>query len=270
MLLAVCSVLAVSLFFSLKVNLVRVAEMANATQAAKRVAAKPLPDKTIPAPPVVPVASSIQAESLKSPTQFETNPADNGDAESELDKFQSEREKAREADIQKSELTTQIIWKTNLPLYNFALESLQDNLRKEAAKRGDGIAKTDGYFQCLPSTINVNMKETKVAEIRFQTKTNVDFTIMIAQADMGGDTGQSVQRPCWLQIRCSCGVLQIYRDNLGSSVMREIHISAFGGFPQFNDNKPIPSDSPHKFIDEGVKFLIGAQLKYLNQTNSSQ
>lgn len=222
------------------------------------IASKPLPDKIILSsePPPPSIVSTQQVASMESQKQFETNPADLGDAESELAKSRAEKL----ANLQKGKLKAETMWTNNLPIYVNSLESLYYILTEEAKKQGDGIAKTVGYFQCLPSTITHEIGEMNVSEIRFQTKTNMDFKIAITGEEWAGEY---IVQSRGLKIYCSCGFLAITPRTIGNGFGITVRI------PDGTENKYTSISDAHNVINQNMKILVGAQIDYLSKTNDT-
>jgi hypothetical protein len=131
-------------------------------------------------------------------------------------------------------------------------------LKKEADRRNEGIAKTANYFNCLPSTINYELGETNIAEIRFQNQTNVYFHIKI--------TGVNSWNQRSLITSGSCGDFEI-RNVLASKNPQcdiIIHIQDFDDY-----QSPLLGQA-HNLIEEDSKLLIGGQIHYINQTNHTK
>jgi hypothetical protein len=222
------------------------------------IAAKPLPDKIIPrlespaAPPTI--VSTQEIASVEPQKQFETNSPNIEDAEDPAEKAIAKAKSEQAAAKKRNELETQAQvqteWGKNLSSRNYAIQALYDVMNKEATKHRDGIAKTIGYFQCLPPTIVSGSPDTNVAEIRFQTKTNVNFQIKIL------NNGSSSKM---LRINSDCGFLLLYSS--GDQFRWAIHI------PNFDDDKAILTDNTHDLIEEGVEILVAGQIDYLSRTN---
>jgi hypothetical protein len=215
-----------------------------------------LPEKIIPTPepPSTPIVSTQQIASVEPQKQFETNAPDIGDAESELAKSRADKL----ANLQKLKLNVQAAWTNNLPIFNSSLEALHEILTKEATKRGDGIAKTVAYFQCLPAAADFEISgETNVAEIKLQTETNLDFKIAITGQFL---SGENIIRQRGLRIYCSCGFLAI-TPRAGNYFNLTIHI------PDGNENKSATSRDVRDIITQSLKILVGSQIDYLSKTN---
>jgi hypothetical protein len=233
-----------------------------------RIAPKPLPDKIIPAPTPEPIVSTPVIASVETQQELETNFPDTNDAEFELAKSRAERAASKAAAIQQTKLNVQTVWTNNLPIYNYALESLYNILKEEAQTRSDGIAKTEGYFQCLPS-IAPEIEETNVAEIRFIARTNMDFQIGITTSTFvmgasiivgGGDPTKSPG----IKIHCDCGnfeIISLYNQN-------QLFVTAwFNDDPSENERKRLPIQESKDFINHCLKILVAKQIAYLSSTN---
>ena len=169
-LLGICSLLIIILGISIKFNLERNGETPQSIQASIKELPKPLPDKIIskPKPPLAAsaqfaVVSPAAITNAPTTTEFENDSPPDGidDAVAILAKAQSESQKQRLEAEAEGQAVAQKEWEKLLPEYTYTLQSLYDVLRDMAAKRGDGISKTEGYFQCLPPVINLKLSETK-------------------------------------------------------------------------------------------------------------
>ena len=151
-----------------------------------------------------------------------------------------------------------------MPIFNYSLEALYQILSEESKKRGDGISKTVGYFQCLPATIGHKTGSINVAEIRFQNKTNMDFKVSITPEGWLNDDAMVV--PSGLRIDCSCGYLMIGSDGPSASGSPSVRI----GISDFNDFARISSPSSQDardIIKHNLNLLVGGQIAYLSKTN---
>ena len=240
----------------LSVKNLQIAELKSQLTSPKQVVpTKPLPVKIIPRPeplpppPTVPAQQVAVVQTQKQFDNFNTGTNDVEDAIAQLAKIKAENKAQKEAQEKAtSEAANQ--WLTNaLPYYNYALISLRDILIKEAAKRGDGIAQSVGYFQCLPSTISPEIMGRKLGEIGFQKDTNVVFFIEINGSD-------PVQNR--LRIESSSGFMEININIFHGDMSRLIQI------PNLDDYKGAPLGQAHSFIDEGLKSIIASQEGYLN------
>lgn len=205
--------------------------------------------------PPAPIAPALQAASVEPKKQFETNSLDTGDigdAEIQLALLKSNQVNEVKSANKITQTEADAKWKDEYQLFNYALESLYRISSTEATKRGDGISKTVGYFQSLPPNLSIEIVVTNVAEIGFQKKTNVDFTIEV--------TGRDSHQRRGLLINCSSGFVMFY-PNWNGQWVRQIHI------PDFDDTKPIPDDKIHEFIDDGFKVLIASQIVNSSATN---
>jgi hypothetical protein len=223
-----------------------------------------LPDKIIPAPtPPAPIVSTPQIANVEPPIQFETNSADVGDAVSELAKSIAQERNEKAAWIKSREDSAEASWTNNLPLFNYSLEALYQILSEEAKKQKDGIAKTTGYFQCLPTIVGHKTGKIDAAEIRFQNKTNMDFKIVITPEVWNGETLIGARD---LRIDCSSGYLIIAPHWPGLSGGLTVSVQ----IPNFTKSARISSPSPqdsHDIIKHYLNLLVGGQIDYLSKTN---
>ena len=217
----------------------------------KSIATKPIPDKIIPQSelpvPTVPPPAPVRVEVSK---QFETNPPDTNDAKSELWKLRAENS----VKIKTSELNALRVWTNDVPIYNYAIQELYDILSKEAVKCGDGIAKTSGYFRCIPTTpIDDAIGETNIAEIRFINKTNLSFQIVITPQNRsnGEITGHRE-----LHIRCSAGGL--FLNHQGKDPAIGIRIPEVESWATITDQD---------IVKQKLKLLIASQIEFVDSRN---
>jgi hypothetical protein len=223
-------------------------------------AAAPVPDTIIPRlespPAIVPAQQLADVEQQK---QLATNPDNMGDANSGLASELAESEAEKAANIQRLKLNAQTTWQNNLPIYNFSLKALYDILAEEAKEQGGGIAKTAGYFQCLPTTLDHEIGETNAAEIRFQADTNLDFKVAITRETY---LGEEYLQSRGLKITCSCGDLQIIPIPFGGNDI-DIRVNT----PDRNESKSLPSQEARDDIEHGLKVLVVAEIEFLKKTN---
>ncbi|HZM02700.1 MAG TPA: hypothetical protein VFC44_06725 [Candidatus Saccharimonadales bacterium] len=219
--------------------------------------ARPLPDKIIPGPepPQEPLKSFPLAVIMESRKPFETNVQDTGDAASELEKTKAE--KMAVADKLVSD--ARAAWGNNLPVYNYSVEELHTLLTREAIGRKDGIAKTVGYFQCLPPDVDPKIRLTNVAEIQFQAETNMDFKIAI--------TADRADEPHGLAISCNCGSLIIATPHSGSGFSSFYIRVNIPGFKDSDWKSPLDA---RDFIKHCLKILVAGQLDSVNSTNKTR
>jgi hypothetical protein len=228
------------------------------------IARKPLPDKIISQPAksnIPPIISPPQVTNVELPIQFVTNypSADSGDSESELAKIKAKKlaeiAAKKEADRKQTQSDSDGRWKVMLPAYKDCIETFYNILKKEADRRNEPIAKTDNYFSCLPSTINYELGETNIAEIRFSESTNVNFHIAITSGDQFQQRG--------LKISGSCGYFEIRHHPIYvyNQCIIGVHIQ------DLNDDRDASLDQTHDLIEEDLKLLKDGQIAYLSQTN---
>ena len=249
----------------LALNLDRHGKPRNEIPIAKIEPQKPLPTKVIPRPeplPPAPVAQTQpqQVEVVQTQKQYDIFNANTGgeaDAESEFIRLKAKLEsenKAKAASEAASEVEAlNNYWTKAVPYYNRAIVSLRDILLTEAARRGDGIAQSDGYFQCLPPILNSDISGRKLAEIRFQKNTNVDFFIEIK-----GDL--SAQRP--LRVSCSGGLLEIHPNPSMDRMARYINMQGV------EQTEAVPIEEADGAVKDGLTMLIGLQEHIMNSTNN--
>jgi hypothetical protein len=234
-----------------------------------KVIAKPLPDKIIPRPEPPPplIVSTQQIVGIETQKSFEIFNPDTGaigDATSPISKLMAENfakiaklkadnDAIKEAEKRKRELNIQKWWDVYLPYYNRSLIVLHDVLAGEAAKTGDGIAQSAGYFQCLPPTIDPKIGELKVAEIGLQKNTNIDFIITITAL-----TDSDVRR---LRISCGGCFLESW-PSWGDKFIRDIHID-----PDFDNEKEVPIEKANELIGDEIKDLVAARYYISSNTN---
>jgi hypothetical protein len=241
----------------------QISKMAN-PPTPKNIAKKPLPDKIIPQPVTSnapSIASPPQVTNVEPPMQFVTsNPSiDSGDSESELAKIKAKKladiAAKKEADRKQTQSDSDNRWNAMLPVYKDCIETFYNILKKEADRRNEPIAKTDNYFNCLPSTINYELGETNIAEIRFSESTNVNFHIAITSGDQFQQRG--------LRISGSCGYFEIHHHPiyLYNRCVISVHI------PDINEDRDVSLDQTHDLIEEDLRLLKNGQIAYLSQTN---
>lgn len=221
-------------------------------------AAKPLPITILPNPTnstPTPTVVTATASSTNTPFQkpFETNtpPPDIEDFDIVLAKKNAEQAAQEKQYEIAAKNVAQNHWHDHLTTFTYALEEFQRMLIKEAKKRGDEIAQTEGYFQCLPSTIDKNAPPETVAVIRFTNQTNVSFEIQIINENAAKA----------FQIKADCGVFKLYRS--GPLLGRVVDIPG----SKYNVNESIMTETNHEKVIEGLKTLIAAQIKFASQTN---
>jgi len=228
-------------------------------------AAKPIPDKIIPRPVISnipPRVSPPQVTNVEPPIQFETsNPStESGDSESELAKIKAKKlaDKAAqdEANRKQQQSDSDNRWKEMLPIFNNCIETFYNILKNAAARRNEGIAKTDSYFRCLPPTIDYELGETNIAEIRFSNQTNIDFRIAI--------TSDNQFRG--LRISGSCGYFEIHHANIYVWHKCNIIIHTQG----IHEDQTVELGQTHDLIEEDLRLLKDGQIAYLSQTNHEQ
>jgi uncharacterized membrane protein YjfL (UPF0719 family) len=258
-LLVICSILSIGLFLSLKFNISRIGAT-NAPQIAKQEPPKPLPDKIIPAitttnqnlpfPAIFPNAQATAQSETNNPS---TENAGNAYDEAKAD--HAAQIKAQDDECQKE---NQAVWEHNYQLFNHAIESLHNILNNESGNHGDGIAKTEGYFQCLPKNILFGMPETNIAEIRFQWNTNIDFQVATTHSVNVGPT----IIPTGLKISCSSSWIELrpFWPMSGLHIKRIIHT------PDYDEEKDLPDDTQQKLVDEGLRIIVAAQIDHESHT----
>ena len=238
-------------------------KMENSNPPKQSIAAKPLPEKTIPEPKVPIGAPTQQIVTVEAQKQFETNTLNvknDSDIESVVDQAKLQKQADIAANEQRDNLSVQEMWDNNLPFFRHSLEYLYDILNLEAAKRGDGIEKKSGYFNCLPQKINFKMDETEVSEIRFQKETNLDFKVSITKG------GQNPLQPNGMKIVYACGYLEFEPF----WVISGSHFHIIIQIPGYNDDKTtenMTNDQRRELVEMRVKILVGAQIRYLSSTN---
>jgi hypothetical protein len=229
----------------------------------KEAMAKALPDKSMPNPtnPVPPqgVACTSPPNTKKPPKQakFETNEPSDGLGDglssiiSSLAKAKADRAAKEEKDKLAAEEAREEEWKTGLAHWRFALQSLYDVLKAAAERRGDGITKTEGYFQCLEiAQPKQDVDNTKLAEIRFTNRTNVDFLISLKN-----ENGAKA-----LLISTDCGTVEVYHWDHKMEVM--VDISRF----DYHDNVMFASGNEHDAINKQIKTLVSSQLYFVEHS----
>jgi hypothetical protein len=228
---------------------------------------KLIPDKIIPQPAISNAPSIIpspQVTNAESPIQFQTsNPsADSGDSEAEMAKIKAKKTAEiaakKEADRKEAQSYCDSRWKGMLPIYKDCIETFYDILKKEADRHNEGIAKTVNYFNCLPDTINYELGKTNVAEIKFQTQTNMDFHIAISCGDINYQRG--------LRISSSCGYFDIHHHPIYPYNLYVIGIHIRG----FDDEKNVPPEQAHSLTEEDLRLLKDGQVTYSSETNHTK
>ncbi len=182
-LLAICAFLLVGLAFSLKIHFTQPGEKNIAVLTEKKESQKPLPDIIIPAPEQPPPAAPApQVASMEPQKQFENFNDRTGAIESamtELNAIKSNRIAASELVVNQMNAELQSKWSNSLPYFQRAITVLRDKLKTESLPSNDGIRQSKGYLTCLPTIISPSVNNSKVAEIGYQTASNLDFSITI-------------------------------------------------------------------------------------------
>jgi hypothetical protein len=224
-----------------------------------KVIAKPLPVKIIPKPEPPPQAVSAQQSAVvETQKQFEYFNANTGDAEDAAQRIailRAETANKKEAELRQRNLEAQEWWAVCLPHYRRSLVVLHDILLSKAPS-GDGIAQSDGYFQCLPTNMDSTVPQINVAEIGFQKNSNMNFMIIVTAPNPGG-----YRR---LRISCSGGDLEFgWHDRLESF----LHVSHI--FPELDGEviNASPFNKTNEFIAESIEGIIAAQGFFLSKTN---
>jgi hypothetical protein len=253
MLLGTCSFLIVCIIFSVKLNIVKIAERHGTPEPQKEAAAKRLPDKIIPK----------EERPPPSKPSFETNNPTlaimTNDAMAKLKSEQNDFQKRKKAQILE---TAQKEWSDNLSERKYAVEELHAILSQEAAKRGEAIAKTPNYLQCLPLNLtpeDMDIDETNLAEIRFEKQTNISFTIWLINHM---DTHKL------FRVQCGAGYMDLYSGWGGIGGDQLGRIINIPGEQLNRINKEIPNEQYQEIISEGLRALVTAQIKSANTNNS--
>ena len=201
------------------------------------------------------VVSPMAITNAPTTTEFENDSPPDGidDTAAIFAKVKAESQKQTLEAQATAQAAAQKEWEKVLPDYTYTLQSLYDVLRDVAAKRGDGISKTDGYYRCLPSLISWNTPDTKLAEIRFQKQTNIDFSISLM--DENGTKS--------LKIDATSGTLRVFRWDPENGII--VSIPSIN----FSENKKFSNGNGHDGIRDGIKIFISAQLASQTSTNKS-
>jgi hypothetical protein len=173
-------------------------------------AAKPLSDKiiSVPAPPTI--VSTAQVANVELPIQFETSYpiTESNNPENELDNIKAQKlariAAQKESELKQKQSDSDDFWNQMLPTYKDCLGTFYDVLKLEANRRNEAIEKSSNYGY-LPPSINYELEETNMAEIRFQNQTNMDFRVSILNF-----------YPALKNLRISgdCGYFEIHHANI--------------------------------------------------------
>jgi hypothetical protein len=236
----------------------------NSAAQAPAPAPKPLPDKIIPAPAQPPIVSTPQVATAETPKQFETNFPDTNDfsdPESVINKLKvartAQQKAENEAAIERQNIIASNSWNGTLPIYGYTLEKLYNILYGIVATNHDGIAKTDGYFKCLPATLGFEIATTNIAEIRFQTNTKLDFKISI-----GGIVDDEQKRV--FRITSNNGTFEIERYGRPERNIFRMNLHT----PDADNVFPVKTDDGFQdAINTNLEILVDSQIYYLSHTN---
>ena len=267
--LALIAIIVLAFMVMLAVKNHQITKLTNQLSSPKQSAAiQRLPDKIIPAPsnsaPIIapPHIAAAPISESQSPMQFETNNP-NFAYNFQAAVSNAEAEKKSEIETAKRILAanTQNSWEKCRPIFNYALKTLYDDLNKEAEAKTDRIVITSGFLQCLPDTVNLSQRDIEVAEIKLQNDTNLSFTITLTMS-YGVPENTNIFGPNGLRISGNCASLELRpRYFLGQDELQELLLT------QNYNNKPfIPLDQYRQSINNGVAFLIGAQIECTNHS----
>jgi hypothetical protein len=224
---------------------------------------KPLPPTIIPtnefvaptisAPQPTNVVAASQSPSIEPTENFNAPTDDVEDVKAVVAKELAQDEAEKQNAILQEQTQEQAWWDAALPSYNHALKSLDIQLAKMAANKGDGISESPDYFNCLPKITDFKMNALDVAKIRFQKETNMNFLITISPKNLASRRN--------LNITASGAFLEIRTDpqNCGAHVIiPSLH---------YDKDKVVGINQANEFFDERLNFFINAQAFYLSQTN---
>jgi hypothetical protein len=219
-----------------------------------------LPIKIIPRPELPPSSAQITSNPLPSTvvtTQpletFNANTDESEDFVLSIAKIKAGQVAQAEEQHRQNNLEAQKVWVVYLPYYKRSLIVLHDTLLRQATKESDGIEQSEGYFQCLPASIDVTNGEIKLAEIKFQKNTNMDFLIKLSGLATGSHRS----------LKISSGGCEIDMEaEWGDYYHRILRIGS-----DFNDMKRVPIAEADDFIPSAINDLIDARKYSLVITN---
>jgi hypothetical protein len=138
------------------------------------------------------------------------------------------------------------------PYYNYAINTLVNMLSKVATHYGD---RASSNFQGLPASIDFDVAETNLAEIKFQTNTDWNFQVLL------GARRTDHQRT--LTIRGKSGFIDMEAGSGGDQQFRTwVHFS--GEETIFNSQ---PFTNYKATIDDALQELMAFQLERPGFTN---
>jgi len=156
-----------------------------------------------------------------------------------------QREKALMAD--------QSLYEKCTPYYDNAIRTLADLLKNLAIEKGDTAELS---YRGLPITINPDVAETNVAEVKFQTNTNWDFQIQIDGKELNGRRCLTIKgKNVWLD------VAPYFQENRLDTYL---HVSGEEPIPNFK-----PLADAHQTIAESLGLLLAAQAEQIANTNKN-
>lgn len=267
-LLMVCSLMVAGLFLSLKIKFGKIEESQSRTQALQNqiAAAKPLPDKIVSQ---ITLTNNSQRddqslpEQLQSPIRFvtsnPTNEIENSDSafEKEFEIENAKKEAEKHANDKTAQIQAQKNWDLAKPYYLYSLKSLYDALKREAAKRNDGVEFPQTYFSSIPELIEINNEKTNIMWIRLQNNTNFNFQISILPMDYAQRT--------IVQISTECGYFMTRPDSNEQIFLR---VNADG----YEKDSYFPYEQANDAIDRRMAVFMGGIIKCMNKndTNSAK
>lgn len=238
----------------------------NSSQVMPVIAQNALPDGIIAMTQPPQIVSVPQIANTDLQKQFETNTIETGDIGTELAKLKAEKINEKLTKIKSQTARAEESWTNNLQIFDYAVDELKQILHDEARIQRDGISITPGFSRCLPTTASHSPQDVKVAEISFQTQTNMDFNIVLTgELWLNKEDLMEMNR---VRISCSCGNLEI--GQIGPVGYGNLSVRV--QIPDLNDYKTIPrplTQESRNVVKHSIMLLVAGQIDYLSQTNKS-
>ena len=161
--------------------------------------------------------------------------------------LQAQKEQARAEDLE----AAQSQYAISSPCYNYAVNKLANMLDAVATHNADRAVSN---FQGFPTAVDLDVVETNVAEIKFQTNPNWDFQAVLGRRQSDG-------RRC-LTISSKIGFIDLMATPGGEQYCTWLHISGQDIIPNsqpFTDYKTT--------IAGALQYFIAAQFTQFGLTN---
>jgi hypothetical protein len=229
-----------------------------ATAQTNTVARKPLPDINLPNPPDLATVMANTNIPLKRGFVI-TDPSVKESPEGALSNEIAAQKQKTAQDRMEAQSRAEEDWTNNLADRKYALISLHKILDTEAGKFGDRIKKSEDYFDCLPSTTNLDDNDAVVAEIGLSNKTSVHFIVSIIKID------QHIKR---LRISGSCGSVEFFADNEDPKTPARLFRDFPAEAPLFEQKMDLPHGKSENRIDRTLNLLVAIQMQYCDPTNN--